>query len=380
MEFWMYGIDGNDKYESFRILKEVGIKSVVTGYDEEVIDMASEFLMDIYLCSGTYGASGSFSDERYLSEDINGNRHIWFGSTCPNKEEVRKYNIDTLKQWSSRKEIKGIYIDGARFASPCSSPDFNAFFTCFCHDCELKADSLGFNFMRMKKDVEKLHNSFFGKLHDACGKNYIQGEFDMITFFQEYQGVFEWLNFRRVCTTEHIINVAKTVKRSKDSNVMGIYIFTPSLAGLVGQSYTDLKNYVDIFSPMIYRSYKKSGEPACINNELARLARELRLTSCKDDYNTVKLISRLTGINLSGYKTIQDIQDGLPVSCVQTETEKARALLGNSKALIPIIQLDDEFLEQSVDAVKSGGADGVAFFMFDKTAVSNMKNSGFIHK
>ena len=75
MEFWMYGIDGNDKYESFRILKEVGIKSVVTGYDEEVIDMASEFLMDIYLCSGTYGASGSFSDERYLSEDINGNRH-----------------------------------------------------------------------------------------------------------------------------------------------------------------------------------------------------------------------------------------------------------------------------------------------------------------
>lgn len=31
MQFWMFGIDENEKYDSFRALDEIGFHSLVTG-------------------------------------------------------------------------------------------------------------------------------------------------------------------------------------------------------------------------------------------------------------------------------------------------------------------------------------------------------------
>lgn len=111
-----------------------------------------------------------------------------------------------------------------------------------------------------------------------------------------------------------------------------------------------------------------------MNHELVRLVRELNFSFCQNEDDAIQLVSTLTGINLSNYKTAEEILRGLPVSCIQAETEKTRALLGKDKTLIPIIQIDDDHLVESIEAVRNGGANGVNFFLFDKVAICNMNN------
>jgi len=372
----MHGVDKNSLEESFRILKERNFDAVVVSFDEEMIDLAQKYGLEAYVFSGTYSVSEEFDDDRYLCEDIYGIKHIWFGSTCPNKASVREHNIEEIKKVSSIKGVRGIFLDGARFSSPCSSLDFNSFFTCFCSDCRQKAESLGFDFKRMFQDVRKLADMINneGKGRDINWVNALHGGLDMVYFFQAFPGILDWLNFRRVCTTEHIMAVSKAVRESKEGNLMALYIFTPSLAGLVGQSYLDLREHVDIFSPMIYRAYLQGEGPACLNTELARLAEKCMLGLSIDGKAAVRFVSYLTGFDLKEYATPEDIHRGLPISCIEKETAKARALLGSKSVLAPIIQLDDNSLASSIKAVKDAGADGVNFFLYNKDLLDTVKD------
>jgi hypothetical protein len=376
LKYFMHGVDKDAIEESFGILQERNFDAVVVPFDQGMIDMAQEYGLEPYVFSGTYSIAEEFNDDRYLSEDVYGNKHIWFGSTCPNKVSVCEYNIEEIKRMSSEKGVRGIFLDGARFSSPCSSSDFNSLFTCFCSDCQQKAESLGFDFKQMRQDVKKLYDLINneGRAGVNSWVNALLGGFDMICFFQSFPGVLDWLNFRRVCTTEHIIAVSKAVKKSKEGNLMALYIFTPSLAGLVGQSYSDLRKYVDIFSPMIYRAYLQGEGPACLNTELARFAEKFMLGLSIDSKEAVKFVSYLTGLDLRGYETPEDIKKGLPTSCIEKETAKARALLGRESMLVPIIQLDDNSLSSSIKAVKDAGADGVNFFLYNKELLGTVKD------
>lgn len=372
----MHGVDKNAIEDSFKILRERNFDAVVIPFKQEMIDMALEYGLEPYVFSGTYSVTEEFNDDKYFCEDIHGNKHIWFGSTCPNKASVREYNLEQIRKKASAKGVRGIFLDGARFSSPCSSSDFNSFFTCFCSDCRKKAESLGFDFKRMQRDVKKLYDIINneGENSDTNWLNALLGGLDMVCFFQTLPGVLDWLNFRRICTTEHIIAVSKAVRESKEGNLMAIYIFTPSLAGLVGQSYLDLRKYVDIFSPMIYRAYHKGEGPACLNTELAKLAEKITLGLGIDGKAAVRFISYLTGFDLNGYETSEDIKRGLPVSCIKVETAKARALLGAKSILAPIIQLDDNSLSLSIKAVKDAGADGINFFLYNKEILDTIKD------
>lgn len=376
MKYFMHGVDKNAVEDSFRILQERNFDAVVVSFDQDMIDMAQEYGLEPYVFSGTYSVTEEFNDDRYLCEDVHGNKHIWFGSTCPNKVPVRKYNIEEIKRMSSAKGVKGIFLDGARFSSPCSSSDFNSLFTCFCSDCQKKAETLGFDFKRMHRDVKKLYDMINneGKDRDTKWVNALLRGLDIVYFFQSLPGVLDWLNFRRVCTTEHIIAVSNAVRESKEGNLMALYIFTPSLAGLVGQSYLDLRKHVDIFSPMIYRAYLQGEGPACLNTELARLADKFMLGLSIDGKEAVRFVSYLTGFELSGYKTPEDIKKGLPISCIEKETAKARALLGTKSVLAPIIQLDDNRLASSIKAVKDAGADGVNFFLYNEELLETVRD------
>jgi len=375
LKYFMHGVDKNDIEGSFRILQELNFDAVVLSFDQEMIDMAQEYGLEPYVFSGTFGASGEFNDDRYLSEDVHGNKHLWFGSTCPNKVEVRKYNIQEVKRKASAKGVKGIFLDGARFSSPCSSPDFNSLFTCFCSDCRQKAESLGFDFNRMHRDVKKLYDVINneGEGREINWADALLGGFDMVCFFQSLPGVLDWLDFRRICTTEHIIAVSQAVRESKEGNLMAVYIFTPSLAGLVGQSYVDIRKHVDIFAPMIYRSYQQGEGPACLNTELAKLAEKFIPALSIDDREAVRMISYLTGFDLSGYERPEDIRRGLPASCIGIETRKARALLQSNNMLAPIILLDDNKLTSSIKEVREAGADGVNFFLYNKEILETVK-------
>ncbi|MGI5900606.1 MAG: hypothetical protein ACOX8S_11930 [Christensenellales bacterium] len=366
MKYFMHGVDKNAICESMGRLKELNFDAVVTSFNQETIDSALEHGLEPYVFSGTYSMTEAFKDDRYLCEDINGNPQIWFNSTCPNKKDVREYNIEAIRKKASARGVKGIFLDGARFSSPCSGRDNESFFTCFCDDCRQKAEAFGLDFIRMRRDVKRLYDEINSGNGVASWANALAGGLDMIPFFQSFPGVFDWLNFRRICTTEHVLDVAKAVKESKEGCLMALYIFTPSLAGLVGQSYIDLRRHVDIFSPMIYRAYHRAEGPACLNTELFSMAEMITNGNGGKWREAVRMISRLTGFCLPGYEGPEDIEKGLPPCCIGVETAKARALLGPNKMLAPIIQLDDKALNSSIKEVQGAGADGINFYSYDK--------------
>jgi hypothetical protein len=348
MQYWMFGA-GSDIPKSLALLKDLGFQAVV-GNNPALIEEARRLGLAVYLCSGAYGASAPFDGEEYLARDINGNPQLWFGSTCPNQPEVRHHNLAQIADMARTKGIRGVFIDGARFASPASSPVTDALYTCFCPVCEEKAKRLGFDFVRMQAAVRVLYDNT-----PAQGLSLI---------LDHMAGLADWLAFRRVCTSEHLQNFARTVKEVNPALETGIFIFTPSLAALVGQHYGDLRGYIDIFSPMIYRHYQAQQGPACLNFELSVLADELskRLLPFERVHS---LLHALTGLDMAGFTDPDSIRErGFAPSAVASETRKARQMIGDAGRLIPIIQLKDECLDESMQQAAAGGADGVNFFVY----------------
>lgn len=372
--YWMHGFDGADPAGSLDQLCSAGFEAVVSGYDPAWLARVADRGLAAYACSGTFSATGRFADPSYLAIDLYGQARTWFGSTCPSKPDVRRHNIDALAVWAANKNVTGIMLDGARFASPASDENPLAFFTCFCADCHKRATAWDFDFARMRRDVRRLHQLIAGEATGPAWPSCPAGALDWLAFLQQLPGVLDWLDFRRRCTSEHISDVSRAIKQVRSDIVMGLYLFTPTLAPLVGQSYADLASVVDVFAPMIYRSYPAASGPACLNKELACMARELSFAGRRSDAWIAGLLSSWTGYDAAWLQSSGQIDSGLPVRSVAIETAKARSLV--KRRLVPIIQLDDPAVTDSVAAALESGADGVNFFLYDRRLVDNLISSG----
>jgi hypothetical protein len=343
MEYWMYGIDPKRKKGSAKQLKSMGFTAVVTGYDKETSEAASKAGLAHYVCMGTYTYNAACMDESYLALDINSKRQLWFGSTCPCRKDVIERALETADTIASDTDTKGVFIDGARFSSPCSSGDIDSFFTCFCSDCEKKAVEYGIDFEAMRADVKKTYDMLMSGKTEGFDIDHLK----------------DWFKFRRIHTTEFLKEFSSIVRDNKKET--GIFIFPPSLSCIVGQSYRDLTPYMDIFSPMIYRNFKEAPGPACLNHEIAALCELLPL----------EMVSRYTRIPLDGYMTPDDIRKGLPSSVIGIETKKAKDMAGDPSIIAPIILLDDDHIQESIQEAEKAGAEKVIFFHYDPSIVSS---------
>ncbi len=364
MQFLMHGLDNNNKAQSLKRLQDMGIRGIVSGFDEEAIALTAEQGMKAYVCTHAFTAEGQFGENPYLAEDVHGQKHVWFNSACPNHPEIQKDHLRRIDTWSRTPGVSGIYVDGARFSSPCSSADFRSFFTCFCPHCAEKAAALGFDFERMQHDVQRLLSVFEGRESLPLVNNLPYGGVDLLVLLNALPGVGDWLRFRAQSIAEHMADAAATLRAADPDAVLGMYIFSPSIAPWVGQDYSQLRQHVDVFAPMIYRSLQAGEGPACLNKETSRLGRELVNHDVMTDENAVAFLQTLTGFPLSEYATVVEVDRELPVAAVQMETQRARNLLGSRHPLLPIIQLDDDGLAQSTAAALAGGADGVNFFVY----------------
>jgi len=359
MESWIYGFPKNKKDEAARWLKELNFSFVIMDWNRENIDLALGNGLKVYVCVQAYSRN-HFGDEKYLSMDINGNRQVWFRSTCPNQKEVQQFQRHWISQMLEKENVEGIFLDGIRFASPASGRD--AFFTCFCSECQKKAEIIGFNFEKIKKDVSALYRFIQSGQDYFLWKELLKTPLDLLPFLGQYPGVFDWLLFRRECTTAYIRDISRLV-REKGKN-LGVYFFSPSLSFIVGQSYFQSRNLVDIFSPMIYRKSAPNGGPAGLNSELTGIVRMFGENYLRDE-QTLAIIPNLLGWG-KDIISMKNIVEELPVEIVGMETNKARLMLGENSQLVPIIWLDDSQLNESVRAVINNGADGVAFFAYQE--------------
>lgn len=350
-ELWMHGLGPNPD-EGARHLKELGFKAAVgsTGSAEAALSQG----LDYYICSGAYRGP-AFQGDEWLAEDPWGNKQEWFASTCPTRDEVRSYNLEQVRRMAATPGIKGILIDGARFASPSSGKTTDALFTCFCPHCREKARRMGFDVKEMQMAVATLHDFVHGK------------KLDLMPF---YYGIQEWLSFRRAATTEHLMGFVDAVKSVNPDLKAGIYIFAPALSDLVGQHYRDMQGKMDIIAPMLYRCYEDPNGPACLNVELADMLRMLEGAADLTAEQRIRMLGGFVGHELTGYERPEDMQVGLSTQILRRETERARIMCPAEK-LAPIIQLDDPLLGEAIEQTLAGGAQAVNFFAYDETIVED---------
>lgn len=363
MKLWMYGCSdaeaGVTSEKGLQELKQLGFSAYTGG--AETAQEAAGLGLDAYVVSGAYRGP-DFTGDEWLAQDPWGRPQHWFGSTCPTRREVREYNLERVRALASTPGIKGVIIDGARFASPASGTSLESFFTCFCPSCLEKAKAMGFDVREMREAAARLYD-------------YLRGDPVDLTWF--CHGLMEWMQFRRAATTEHLVNFCRTVKEVDPSLKTGIFIFPPALSDIVGQNYRDLAVVMDFFSPMIYRCYPQTDGPACLNVELSEMLRRLIKSGHETPAECVRDISGLTGLDITGYEDPEVLQKGLDVRIIAEETSRARTMI-RQKELVPILELDDPDLGASTDMAAKGGADSVSFFAFREDQIE--KNAGLFRR
>ncbi len=356
--YWIYGC-GDNPAETAKAMREQGF-NVVVGGDAKAIEAVNSAGMESWLCGGAFGAGEQ--ETEHLALDITGKPQVWFGSGSPNSPVIRERNLKSYEQMAATPGVAGVLVDGCRFASPASG--LMAFLTDFSAHSERKAAELGFDFARMKADVTALHGALTTPPAQAAKSlPWRRSAAGVLEWLSARPGVLEWFRFRRVCTTEHFKDIAAVLHGA--GKRMGVYIFTPSLAPLVGQSYADLSEFVDVFCPMIYRLYPDRPGIACLNWELSILPEELGLSGAPEEEAVMGACLNLLGLDKAiASRRVRHIQAAVPPQAVGHETAMARALLPEDRELAPIVYIDDPLMGETADEVRRAGANGIAFFLY----------------
>ena len=179
-KYWMHGFGGDDPKKTAAAFKEAGFDVVVAG-GAAVIDAVNAAGMEAWLCGGAFGLGSHKDDDSFKAKDLSGKPQIWFGSGCPNHPTLREENIKSYKGMAATDGVKGILVDGCRFASPASG--LNPYFTCFCDTCKAKANTLGLDFDAMKRDVKALYDAVVNKQAGSRGALWLATP----------AGVLEWM-------------------------------------------------------------------------------------------------------------------------------------------------------------------------------------------
>ena len=187
---------------------------------------------------------------------------------------------------------------------------------------------------------------------------------------REWRGVHQWLDFRRICAGEHLKDFARIAREG--GLAAGAFFFPPSLGRLVGQSYRDMGDSLDVIFPMLYPAYpEKPGDPgtACLNWELFAMGRLLTLGGAMSHSEALRALSGWMGVELP---PPAQLRREVPRTLVGKETGRA-IREGKPAQIVPILQLDDPKLEASMAQAEGAGAQALAFFAWEPALPGNWK-------
>lgn len=351
MKYWMYA-GGSTPAHAWKEMKEKGITGVIGP--AAIAEPALAAGLEVMLCGGAFPAENlAEKGDDHLAADINGKKQLWFHSCCPSHIPTREANLDMYRRIAKTPGISGVIIDGARFASPASSFDPDAFFTCFCPRCKEAMQRFGIDPDRTEKAVRALYDWCMGS-----GKSP-----------EDIDGIRQWFLFRRKQAGAHLKDFAAVIHEA--GLKAGAFLFFPSISGLVGQSYEDMNGIMDIVSPMLYPAYPATETDyaaACLNSELAAIYRILTAHGAFTPEAAHKALEKLMGHPLPAP---DEMAKAVPSALVGTETAKVSALC-SSALNIPILQLDEPELFTSIRRAVSAGAGEVAFFIYKEEVFAKL--------
>ncbi|HML49557.1 MAG TPA: hypothetical protein PKE04_22700, partial [Clostridia bacterium] len=245
---YMFGMDLDQPDACARTLKARGIGAVVATPTPAVAEACARHGLALYACAGALSIAGRADIKPCL--DVYGQPRVWFGSGCPNDPALLETRLEQAERLAKTPGLAGIFLDGARFASPASAEGPEAFYTCFCPHCAEQAEALGLDWSRTGEGLRRF----------AAGEDALPPA--------------AWLAFRSRCAGQVMARFRETFRAANPDLKLGAFVFAASLGGLVGQTAQACAGF-DILAPMLYRRYPAKHGPACLNHEYAALLRLL---------------------------------------------------------------------------------------------------------
>ena len=327
MYFYMFGMDAAEPEHCAAQLAKLGFSAVVCPADQRCIGAVRNAGMDAFVCAQAFPLTSGISK----CQDVDGRERVWFSSGCPNDPDDIRRREDRWYALAQMEGLSGVFIDGARFASPASPEGFESLFTCFCPNCMAQMEAEGFHAEEMRNGVREWRDGL-RPLPPA-----------------------EWLAFRQIVVDREMNRFVRCVKAANASLLTGAFVFPASLGALVGQTASACAS-MDICAPMLYRCYGELEGPATLNHEYAAL---------REHFGAGRTLA------LTGVSAPDDVLSlGFPPSQIRRET--AHAGVAGTTRLAPILQLDDPLLVQSIAAAIDGGATDVGFFMYDSALLHRL--------
>jgi len=338
MKHLIFGMNAKDPAAGARELREHGMDGVVCGsFTPECAAALEAEGLEMYLSFGAYGVP---RDGGRLAQDAFGQPRRWFNSGCPNDWENAQKHLDAvLEKAAALPGLRGILVDGARFASFASVEGVDSFFTCFCPQCMQAMTDMGLDAEAIRKTVGRLMQT----RKPASG---------------DETALRQWLLFREKTVQRYMDRFAQRVHALRPDLLAGAFIFAPSLGAFVGQTAEACRS-LDVISHMLYRDFHQQYGVACLGHEWAALIGGFGesigafISACSPDHA------------FSVDKTpAQLLESGFPPDWVRAEVAHARGIYPAGQQLWPIIQTDDDRVHETDRLAVEAGADAVAFFAY----------------
>ena len=354
MNHFLYGFHNADPKGFIQELKEKQIDTIIMGNPtEEIAALLADAGIDLYLCSGTLNLNPALTHD-CQARDTDGTPTQWFRSGCPNDTALADFHLDrAAAKAATLPTLRGVVLDGARFASFASAEGKEAFFTCFCPRCMEKMTRYGYDAAAIRDMAAYLKQNRQLRPGDKA----------------QFRA---WLDFRQQCAKELFIRFAEKVHAVSKDLLTGAFVFAPSLGRFVGQTPASY-GMLDLIFPMLYRHYPHPDGPACLGHEWAAFyelfgANAEALLQCAEvPQNLLPAQHSPRELLLHGFAPERiGAEVAASAGFLASPGASDRAL---SYQLWPILQIEDDRIAETAGFALANGAEGIGYFAYGQAEV-----------
>ena len=295
-----------------------------------------------------YGASGSWEKLGQGGED--------FFFLCPNDSGNLNNIFQHFQHILKLADLDGVFLDRIRFPSPANG--LETIYTCFCPYClESFYNDYGEDLNKYRNEIKNIFKRF--KTLDIDG----------LVTYEHLSQIFMSANLKKFFDFRRK-SIYKTTKMFADKarengKLIGLDLFAPSLAALVGQDYKLLAEVCDWIKPMIYCH---TTGPAGLPLELSSLLKALmNLAPNLEEELLIQEISRMLGVCLPGKRETL-LKKGVPEEIIRMEMQKVndsdlekktKIYIGWEAVQIPdIAYIDSGVLEKYLSTIWKSNLEG----------------------
>ena len=169
-----------------------------------------------------------------------------FRFVCPNNPAVRQKTVGRLRQLLARYDFAGVFLDKIRLPSPANGVDETL--SCFCSHCRDAAERVDLDLDAVVKALADRAIDPGGSLVETRGD---EPSLWLVGLLAGSPVLSRFFRFRADSVARLVGELAEEAQRM--GRKVSLDLFSPCLAGLVGQDYARLKRHCDWAKPMTYR-------------------------------------------------------------------------------------------------------------------------------